>query len=46
MNQERQIMLAEVEEKHNERQVAKASTGVSFDAAAAANSFSTGGFTF
>jgi hypothetical protein len=49
MNQERQIMLAEVEKKHNERQVAKASTGVSFDAAAAAaaaNSFSVGDYRF
>ena len=49
MTQDRQVMLAEVEKRHNERQLNKVAGGVSFNAAAATKATQTvpeGGFVF
>ena len=49
MTQDRQVMLAEVEKRYNERQVNKAADGVNFNAAAATKMTQTvpeGGFVF
>ena len=49
MTQDRQVMLAEVEKRHNERQANKATGGVNFNAAAATKAAQTvpeGGFVF
>ena len=49
MTQDRQVMLAEVEKRYNERQVNKTASGVNFNAAAATKAAQTvpeGGFVF